>query len=317
METFVRRRQALNQTINRMGRTEWALMLLLSLLWGGAFFLGKVAVDALPPLTVVAVRVSLAAVMLNAVLLVTGRRLPQGRGLWVRFMVLGLLNNALPFSLIFWGETRISSGLASILNASSPAWCILLAHFLTRDEKLTPNKALGVVLGLLGAVTLIGWDILVGERGNAVAQLAVVGAAVSYGLAGIYSKQFNAVPPLVLSTAQLTCAAVWMIPAALLTYPAGVPFAPDLKVVLALLGLALFCSALAYILYFRILATAGASNALLVTLLVPVSANALSVAFLGERIGVSQVVGMALIGLGLLRIDGRVVERATRRVRAR
>jgi drug/metabolite transporter (DMT)-like permease len=290
-----------------MGRVEWALLILLSALWGAAFFFGKVAVRELSPFTVVFVRVSLAALILNGVLLLTGQRLPRFPGRWGEFMILGLFNNAVPFSLIFWGQTRIASGLASILNATTPAWGILLAHLWTEDEKLTPNKVLGVVLGLCGAVTLIGWDILFGERGNVLAQLAVLGAALSYAATGIYAKRFKGTAPLVLATVQISCAALWMLPVALLTFPSGQRFDLSLPVVLSVLGLAVLSTALAYLIYFRVLASAGASNVLLVTLLIPVSANALGALVLGERVGVEQVLGMMLIGLGLAVIDGRVV----------
>ena len=184
------------RTINNkhMGAQDWFQLFFLSLLWGGSFFFSKVALVELKPFSVVLGRVFIAAITLNIVVRATGHRMPTSLKMWGSFFVMGFLNNLLPFSLIFWGQTQISSSLASILNATTTVWAVLLAHFLTTDERLTPNRISGVIFGMIGVVIMIGFDALQGLGGNVIAQLAVVGAAISYACAGIYGKRFKEIP---------------------------------------------------------------------------------------------------------------------------
>jgi drug/metabolite transporter (DMT)-like permease len=292
-----------------MGLAEWGLLLLLSLLWGGSFFFSKVALAELPPFSVVLARVGIAAMALNAAIVLSGRRMTADRRPWGRFAVMGAINNLIPFSLIFYGQTQIPSGLAAILNATTPLWTVLLAHWLTRDEHLTPNRLAGVVVGFVGVVILLGPELLSGLGVQSLAQLAVVGAAVSYAFAGIFGKGFRSVPPLVTATGQVAATAAMMLPIALLVDQPWTLPAPGLVTWGALLGLALLSTALAYGIYFRLLATAGATNLLLVTFLIPVSALLLRTLVLGERLAAGDFVGMAAIGLGLIAIDGRLLRR--------
>jgi drug/metabolite transporter (DMT)-like permease len=293
-------------SIKRMGPLEWALLIVLSILWGGSFFFSKVALAEVQPLTVVLVRVGLAAVALHLLLLARGERMPPSLHTWGLFVVMGLLNNLLPFSLIFWGQTQIPSGLAAILNATTPLWTVVLAHFFTQDERLTPNRLAGVLAGLCGVAVLLGPQALGGVSARLLAQLAVLGAALSYALAGIFGKRFRALPPLVTATGQVTCTALLMAPLALLVERPWLQPAPGLVTWGALSGLALLSTAVAYVIYFRLLATAGATNLLLVTFLIPVSALWLGITILGEALAARHFVGMALIGLGLAAIDGRL-----------
>ncbi len=289
-----------------MGLREWSLLLLLSIIWGGSFFFGKVAVAQVPPFTLVLGRVGLAALLLNLFVIAAGQRMPRSPALWGRFLVMGALNNMIPFSLIFWGQTRIASGLASILNATTPLWAILLAHLLTHDERLTPGRLGGILLGIAGVVMIIGPDVLHGVGLNVLAQLAVIGATVSYALAGIFGKQFKDLPPMVTATGQLTAGALMVAPVALLIdQPWTLPL-PGASIWGAVVGLAVLCTALAYVIYFKVLATAGATNLLLVTLLIPVSALLLGMLLLGERLDVRHFLGMGIIGIGLITIDGRI-----------
>lgn len=302
-----------NPTSQTMGAQEWLQLIFLSILWGGSFFFSKVALDELPPFSVVLVRVSIAAVALNLVVRLAGHRMPTSGKMWLLFLGMGLLNNLIPFSLIFWGQTQISSSLASILNATTPVWAVVLAHFFTADEKLTPNRLGGVLFSLLGVVIMIGPDALQGLGGNVLAQLAVVSAALSYAIAGIYGKRFKGIPPLVTATGQITGTTVMMIPIVVLVdKPWLLPF-PSVGVWGSLLGLALLSTALAYIIYFRLLSAAGATNLMLVTFLIPVSAILLGTLILGELLAIQHVVGMICIGLGLMFIDGRVLQRLRRR----
>lgn len=300
-----------------MGRREWALLITLSLLWGGSFFFSKVALAELRPFSIVLGRVGLAALALNLLVLATGQRMPGDAWLWGKFLAMGALNNLIPFSLIFWGQTQIGSGLAAILNATTPLWAVLLAHTLTADERLTPRRLVGVLCGLAGAIIMIGPDALRGVGLHVLAQLAVLGAALSYALAGIFGKRFAGLPPLIIATGQVSSTTALVLPLALFIDQPWRQPPPQPITWGALAGLALLSTALAYIIYFRLLATAGATNLLLVTFLIPVSALALGTGILGERLAGRQLLGMALIGLGLAAIDGRALAWLRARIQAR
>jgi drug/metabolite transporter (DMT)-like permease len=302
----------MNNSIKVMGVLDWGLLFCLSILWGGSFFFGKVALSELKPFTVVLGRVCIAAIALNIIVRATGNKMPSSPKIWIAFLIMGLLNNLIPFSLIFWGQTQIASSLAAILNATTPVWAVLLAHFLTSDERLTVNRMVGVLFSLVGVVVMIGLDALNGLGTNVVAQLTVLGAAISYSFAGIYGKRFKGIPPIVTATGQLTGTTIMMIPLALVIDKPWLLPMPSAQVLGALLGLALLCTALAYIIYFRLLTTAGATNLLLVTFLIPISAIILGTTFLNEKLSMEQIVGMGLIGLGLIAIDGRFVKKIHR-----
>ena len=296
-----------------MGPLEWALLITLSVLWGGTFFFAEVALEEVQPLTLVFARVGLAAVALVLALYATGQRMPGGIALWAAFFAMGALNNLIPFSLIFWGQTRITGGLAAILNASTPLFAVVLAHFLTRDERMMPHRVGGVLLGLLGVAVMIGPAVLRELGVQLLAQIAVLGAALSYALAGIFGRRFADVPPLVSAAGQVTATTVMMLPVVLLFERAWSAPMPGPWTWGAILGLALLSTALAYQIYFRILASAGATNLLLVTFLIPVSAIVLGAGLLGERLEPQHLGGMALIGLGLAAIDGRPLRLLRRR----
>jgi drug/metabolite transporter (DMT)-like permease len=289
---------------------EWALLVVLSVLWGGSFFFSKVALAELRPFSVVLARVALAAAALQLIVLLRGERMPASWRLWGSFFAMGALNNLIPFSLIFYGQTQIASGLAAILNATTPFWTVLLAHVLTRDERLSWNRLAGVLIGVAGVAVMIGPELLGGLGHNLLAQLAVLTAAIAYACAGIYGKRFQGIPPLVTAAGQVTGTAVMMLPIALIVDQPWTRAAPSLTVWGALAGLALLSTALAYNIYFRLLASAGATNLLLVTLLIPVSALFLGATLLGERVTGGDLLGLACIGLGLAAIDGRLARRA-------
>ncbi len=292
----------------QMSAADWLRLILLSILWGGSFFFVELAVRELPVFTVVVARVALAAVILQGILRAMGQRLPRGWAIWGAFLGMGLLNNVIPFSLFFWGQTQIASGLAAILNATTPLFGVLVAHFLTTDERLTLAKGSGVLVGFLGVAMMLGggWS-----GGALLAQLACLAAALSYGFAGVFGRRFRRmkVTAMQSATGQVTASSLVMIPLmCLVDQPWALPM-PSALTLAALVGLAALSTALAYVLYFRILETAGASNVLLVTFLVPVSALILGVGILGEVLEVHHLMGMALIGLGLAAIDGRLLRR--------
>lgn len=293
----------------RLGGTEWVLLLILSGLWGGSFFFFKVLVTTLPPLTVVLGRVGIAALILNLWLLLRRDFMPKSPRLWSSFIVMGLLNNVVPFSLIAFGETRISSGVASILNATTPMFTVLAAYLLTSNEKLTPIKAVGVACGFGGVAVLIGPNVLRGlGNGDLVGEGACLIGALAYAFAGIYGRRFKGIPPIKVATGQVTGSTIVLIPlAALVDKPWTLPM-PTVAVWGAMIGIAVLCTVVAYILYFRILAVAGATNLLLVTFLLPISALLLGWLVLGETVPPRAFGGMALIGLGLACIDGRLIK---------
>lgn len=303
--------------INRpMPAADWGRLLLLSVLWGGSFFFVGVAVRELPPLTIVTVRVGLAALALLLLLSALGQRLPRDPRVLAAFLGMGLLNNVLPFSLIVWGQGHIGSGLASILNATTPLFTVVAAHALTRDEKATPSKLIGVLLGLAGVVVMIGGAALEGLGAGLLAPLACLAGALSYALAGLFGRRFRAlgVSPMATATGQLCASTLVLLPLVLVTErPWTLPL-PAPATLAALAGLALISTAAAYVVYFRILESAGATNLLLVTFLLPVSAVSLGVLVLGEILEPKHIGGMILIGLGLAAIDGRPWRAAGKRL---
>lgn len=295
------------QTTPVMGGREWVMLLSLAALWGSSFFFFKVMVAALPPFTVVLGRVGLSALILNVWLVLRRDYMPASARSWGAFMIMGLLNNVIPFTLIVFGETRIASGLASILNATTPIFTVLAAHWLTANERLTLGKIAGVVAGFAGVAVLIGPAALAGlDSGDIAGDVACLLAAVSYAFAGIYGRRFRGLDPIKVATGQITGSTLVLIPLVVFVDRPWVLPMPSVGVWGAMIGIAVLCTVIAYILYFRILATAGATNLLLVTFLLPVSALLLGWLALGESIPPRAFGGMALIGLGLAAIDGRL-----------
>lgn len=302
-----------------MASRDWLLLIGLSILWGGSFFFIGVAVQALPPFTIVAARVGLAMLVLLAVLRVMKVDLPRGGSLWLTFIGLGLLNNVIPFTLFVWAQAQVPSGLASILNATTPISTVLVAHAVTTDEKLTPNRLLGVLLGFAGVAAMLGPDLLAGQGNlflgdNLLAQGACLLATLSYACAAIYGRRFGrlGIAPLVTAAGQFVVSTALMLPLALLIeQPWRLPF-PGWPALAAVIGLAVVSTAFAYVIYFRIMGTAG-SNVNLVTLLVPVSAILLGVLVLGETLLPRHLIGFGVIALGLAAIDGRVLAMLQRR----
>jgi drug/metabolite transporter (DMT)-like permease len=297
-----------------MGATEWGMLLVLSLLWGGSFFFIGVAVKELPTFTVMLLRVGTAALVLNIVVHFMGQSLPRDPKVWLAFFGMGLFNNVIPQSLIVWGETEISSGLASILNATTPLFGVLVAHFFTSDERMTPNKLAGVIIGFAGVAVMIGPSALSGLGAHVWAQVGILVASLCYGISGVFGRRFKrmGVQPAMTATGQLTASTVMMLPLALLVEQPWNLAMPSMNAWAAIAGLSLLSTAFAYLLFFRILSTAGATNLLLVTFLIPISAVWLGALFLGEHLEAKQFIGMACIAAGLAAIDGRLLKMISR-----
>ena len=298
---------------------DWTLLLALSVLWGGSFFFVQIAVTELPVVTIVALRVGLAALTLFFVLAILKIPFPTQPAILLAFLGMGVLNNVVPFSLFVWSQTHIPSGLAAILNATTPLFGVIVANALTRDEKLTANKLAGVVVGFFGVVVLIGPAAILAPGADTLAEIACLGAALSYAFAGVLGRRFKrmGVSPIATATGQVTASSLLLVPLALAVDRPWTLAMPGPATIGAVVGIAVLCTALAYILYFRLLASAGATNLLLVTFLIPVSAILLGVAFLGEVLLPRHVGGMALIGLGLAAIDGRAWRSITQKRGAR
>jgi drug/metabolite transporter (DMT)-like permease len=295
---------------NRIDIRDWSLLGLLSVLWGGSFFFNGMALRELPPLTLVLLRVALASLMLLPLLWAYGIRFPKGISGWKPFFAIGLLNNVLPFSLIVVGQTTIPSGLASILNATTPLFTVVVMAA-AGEEKLQARRIAGVVVGLIGVVILRGWrfDGAGFWSGQGIGILLCLAGAFSYGLAALVARRLlSNAPPLGTATFQLLASSVMMaFIAGFAERPWQLPM-PDVATWLAVIGLAALSTALAYIVFFQILRRSGATNVMLVTLLIPVTAILLGYLVLGEQIASREIAGALVIGSALLLIDGRVVE---------
>lgn len=300
-------------TATSIDRRTWSRLIFLSVLWGGSFLFIGVAVRELPPLTVIFVRVALAALVLWPVLRIAGLRLPSSATGWIPFVGMGLLNNVLPMSLIATGQTSISAGLASVLNATTPIFTVLILA-MSGDERLTAGRIAGVALGFAGVLVVRSQSVGI-SRAESSGMVLCLAAALSYGFSGLWARRMLAgIPPLVSAAGQLTASSVvLLVLATVFERPWTLP-APSAATWLSLLGLAVMSTALAYILFFQILARSGAVNVMLVTLLVPVTAILFGHLLLGEALMANEMIGALMIGGALLLLDGRalgVVRKAT------
>lgn len=301
----------ITETANRgpMALKDWAQLLLLGAIWGGSFFFARISVAEVHPLALVLFRVAIAAMALQLYLAVRG---PSFRPAFQRaglFFLLALTNNVIPFSLIFAGQTELGAGLASVLNATTPFWTLIIANFFTVDERLSWNKLAGIGLGIAGTAIMIGPGLLAGLGGPVWAKFALVGASLSYAIALMVARRFKNIPSPVVATGQLTASTVIMIPVVLVAHGTTGLFSASFPVWSAVFALALLSTAFAYILFFSLVASAGATNASLVTLIVPVSAILLGITFLGEHLELFEIAGMAVIAFGLITIDGRLLHK--------
>ena len=287
---------------------EWALLILLSILWGGSFFFVGVAVKELPAFTIVVCRVALAALCLHVYMRIMGVRFPMDREVLLAFLVMGILNNAIPFSLIAWGQTHIASAVASMLNAATPFFTALVAHWSVYQERITVNRLAGMAVAFVGVAAMFGGE-LFGVWGASVwAQFAVLCACIIYAFAGVFGRRFRRlnVSPVAAAAGQVTASSLVLIPMMLVVDRPWALEMPGAATVASLVGLAVLSTAVAYLIYFHILSVAGATNLLLVTFLLPVSATLLGVFVLDEALLAKHYMGMLLIWAGLVVFDGRL-----------
>lgn len=292
--------------------TSALLLLALASVWGGSFFFAEIALREVPPLSIALHRVFWAVPALALVVWYRGIKIPRSLRTWSCYLVMGALNNAIPFSLIFWGQTSIGSGLASILNGTTAVFGAVVAGLLLVDEPLTSRKIIGALFGVSGVAVIMGLDALTQFSLQNLGQLAVMGAALSYAFAGVWGKRFlSGHPPIMNAFGMLVGSTILMIPVAV--FSDGLPDVKlSMEVWTSLLALAIFSTAIAYLLYFKILARAGSANLMLVTLLIPPIAVTLSMVFLQEKLGMEALMGFGIIALGLAITDGRLLDRLKR-----
>jgi drug/metabolite transporter (DMT)-like permease len=288
---------------------DWGMLIVLSIFWGGSFLFVGIAVSDFPAITIAFLRVVIGTVFLWLVLISMRLRMPTKPKLWASFLVMGAINGAIPFSLIAWGQSHVASGLASILIAVTPLIAVVGAHFATTDERMTGGRLAGVLTGLLGVIVLIGPEALGGFGAGLLGQVAIILAAVIYASASIYGRRFSkqGVPPLVVATGQVSAANVLLLPLVLLIDKPWQLAAPSALSWAAIGSLGVISTGVAYLLYFRVLAAAGATNLMLVNFLVPITAIVLGIMVLNEVLLTQHIAGMLLIAAGLALMDGRAL----------
>ena len=291
--------------LRSLGITEWMLLVGLSILWGGSYLFMKLAVLTVPLFTIVLGRVSIAALALLIVLTISGTGIPKGRRIWVAFFGMGIFNNVIPMSLIVFSQNSISVGLASILNSITPLFTILVAHMTTNDERLTFRKLVGISFGIMGVVMLMGPELVDNFGVAALGEWACLGAALSYACANTFGRRFVQLGTKPMQTAfgQVVASTVILAPLVIVVDQPWTISNPGFLPVLSILALGLFCTALAYVIYFQILARSGATAIALVTFMIPPSAILMGWLALGEQISSQDFLGMSLIGVGLFSVN--------------
>lgn len=301
----------------------WIFLFSLSIIWGGSFFFIEVIVEEIAPLTLVALRVSIAALTLWSWIIIFGERLPKlQKPLLIAFIGMGILNNVIPFYLLTFGQSLISGSLAAILNATTPFFTLIVGHIFTKDDRISGRKLIGIFLAFAGVFFMFSpesfsFSVVADDHSlRVLGMLSCLTAALSYGFSAVWGRRFRqmGVKPLHAATGQLTASSLIMIPLVLgISQLQGVELQslslPSLKVIIMMAALGIVCTALAYLIFFRLLALVGASNTSLVTMLVPISAMILGAIFIGERLNYQEFIGLGLVVFGLIVIDGRVLSR--------
>ena len=292
-----------------LGTAEWLLIMLHSVLWGASFFFGAVAIREIPSLTITGFRAIPASIIVVGVCLSMGLAIPLRAGYWGRMFVLGILNNIAPMLLILWAQHQVASGVAAVFNATTPLFVVVIAHFASADERFSWNKGLGLLVGIAGVSVLVGTNVTSGTTGGVLAKAALLAAAMCYALAGIFARRTSREAPFVIAAGQLLAALAMALPLALIVdRPFALPM-PSAVAMGAVLGIGIFSSALASLVYFTVIKRAGATNGLLVTLLLPITPLVLGALFLGEHVSGREFAGAGIIALALVILDGRLLRR--------
>ena len=293
----------------QMTRHEWSLLILLSVIWGSSFFFQGYALRALPPLTIVWLRLAIAAITMVIITRAIGQRVILNYQIFTPLIALALVGLVLPFSLLVWAQTHITSSLASILTGLTPMCIMVVAQIFTKDEKINGRKIVGMVIGFTGVAMMIGPEALRGITDDVLAQLACIGACTCYAFASVFGRRFAKfdLKPAEIVTGQCIAASILLLPVTIvIETPWRIPN-PDIFVWGAVFGLAVISTSLAYMLFYRVLATAGATNISLVTFMVPITAVSLGILILGESLELQHILGAGGIAVGLGIIDGRLL----------
>ena len=288
-----------------MNLREFSWLVFLAILWGPSFLFIKVAVLEVPPVTIAALRVFLAAIVLYLLLKLRRKLLPRGWGIWKHFLIVGITNHAIPFTLFNWGEIYVDSALAAILNGTTPLFTIFFAHWLTRDDRLTPPKIAGSLVGFLGLMVIVTPKLSSGVSGTSLGIIAVTIPAICYGFSIVYTRNhLRGLPKLVAPTAQLIMASILMVPLAFLVdAPLGLEM-PSWAAIFSIIAVAVMGTSLAFLVYYDLIETVQPSHLSMVTYLVPIFGIALGVLVLGEEISWLTYLGFALIILGIMIVNG-------------
>ncbi|VFR48967.1 Permease of the drug/metabolite transporter (DMT) superfamily [plant metagenome] len=278
---------------------EFALLFVLATLWGASYSFIKIGVASIPPVTLIAARTLIAGAILLAVMRWQGLRLPTDAATWKRFLFQACLNSVVPFTLIAWAELTVDAGLATILNSTSPIFAFLLTALITRHEVVNGRRVFGVAAGLLGTSLIVGFQALDGLGRELLAQIAVVAATVCYAGAAIFGRSFKGLHPILPAAGSMLCGAAILIPASLVVdHPWTL--APSGASLLALLGLSVFSTALAFVIYFRLVHTLGSIGTTSVAYLrVPIGVG-IGVLFLGEQLGATAWIGLVCVVAGVI-----------------
>lgn len=302
----------MTQVQKTLSTESWVLLMILSLLWGGSFLSVRIALDEIGPLTTVAHRTGWAMLILWGYVILRRMPVPSDWRVWLAFLGMGVLNNVVPFSLMAWGQLHIESGLTSILNASTAIFGVIAAAIFFADEKLSARKAIGVTFGFFGVATAIGLSSLAQFDLRSLGQLAVIGGTISYALAGVWArKTLSHLPPQIAAAGMVTGASLIMIPMAwIIEGPISLDLEPRTWIAIGYYAIA--ATAVAYLLYYRVLQLAGSGNLMLCTLTIAPVAIVLGAVVLGEALPLRAYAGFVLLAIGLIIIDGRLIARLKR-----
>lgn len=277
---------------------ELLFLLMLSTLWGASYTFIRVGVETIPPITFIATRTLIAGGMLFAVIRARGSKLPKDAATWRRFLFQACLNSAIPFTLIAWGEHFVNAGLAATLNSTTPIFTFLLTAVITRHEPVTGRKLFGVIAGLIGSSLIIGLGAFENLGHELLAQLAIVAATICYAGAAIYGRGFKGLDPIVPAAGSLICGATMLVPLSLMVDRPWT-LAPSMESILALLCLAVFSTAIAFVIYFRLIQTLGSVGVTAQAYLRAPMGVAIGIIFLGERLTPTAWIGLICVIAGV------------------
>jgi len=296
-----------------MALVDWMRLIVLASLWGCSYLFIEIALESASPMTIVLSRILIAAACLVGYCAATGQRVRLTGALVVSFFVMGIVNNVVPFNLIAWGQTHITGGVASIFNATTPLFTVMVAHLWPGGERATPARVAGVVVGLAGVMVLIGFGAFSRIGDELPGQIAMLLAAFSYAISALWGRRLVRVPPMVAAAGMLSASSLMMLPVSFILHAPFDPV-PTVGGFAAIAALSVLSSAIAYIVFFRLIATIG-SNVMLVTFIMPVIALTTGALILGEQIEPRHLAGLGLIFVGLALVDGRALTLFGRRAR--